>query len=174
MKKVKLANTDMVALVDDDDFEKLSKYSWQRSYSSNRKTTYAHTSVITAEGKKTIIMHRLVMGVTDTNIQVDHKDFNGLNNQKCNLRVCTRDQNAKNRRSWGKSKYLGVHPFSYLSKTKKRYSYWRARIKNGSKYQSLGLFKKEEDAAKAYDKAAKEIHGEFANLNFKQTGLMKE
>jgi ribosomal protein L19E len=109
-------------------------------------------------------MHRLIMGVTDPKNIIDHKDCDGLNNQKSNLRRCTQGQNQANRpkRSYSIGKYKGIA----LAPTKRKVR-WRAQIKNIGKVLGLGYFDTQEEAAMAYDKAALEIHGEFANLNFK-------
>ncbi len=174
MKQIQLHNSWSVAMIDDEDFELVNAYKWRVG---DKKVKYAITD-IKVDGKyKTVRMHRLIMGAKKGE-QIDHKDHNGLNNQKHNLRICTHAENSKNRRSYGSSKYLGVHKFEY-SRTFKRkgntvtYSYWRARIKSGEKYISLGTHKNEEDAARAYDKAATELHGEFANLNFKDEAFGK-
>jgi hypothetical protein len=91
---------------------------------------------------------------------VDHRDRNGLNNTKQNLRLATRSQNNCNtmhRR--GSSKYRGVSREKETGK-------WKCKICFNGICIYLGLFEAEEDAARAYDKAAKELHGEFASLNF--------
>jgi hypothetical protein len=101
------------------------------------------------------------MSASNPEILIDHKNRNGLDNQKSNLREATRSQNNANKKptSFSSSRFLGVS---------KRYSKWTARItKNGVTYD-LGAFKIEDEAAKAYDNKAIELHGEFANLNFKQ------
>jgi len=146
-----------VALVDDDDFEYLNQFNWtvdQRSYGN-----YAYRRI----DKGTIsIMHREIMQVTNDFI-IDHKDHNGLNNQKLNLRICTNSDNTKNRsKSIGKSsKYKGV---SLYKKTNK----WICQIRNNQKLIFLGYYETEIAAAKVYDNAAKIYHGEFANPNFKK------
>ncbi len=96
-------------MIDDEDFEELSKYKW--TYRKTRKHGYVlRNSGTKNKGTfKVTRMHRLLMKVTDKNIVVDHIDHNTLNNQKQNLRICTTTQNAKNRTSYGISKYLGVH-----------------------------------------------------------------
>ena len=89
------------------------------------------------------------------------KDGDGLNNQKANLRICTRSQNKMNGKSYknSSSKYKGIW---WVKKNKK----WRVRIRLNNKTIHLGYFKDETEAAKAYDSKAKELFGEFARLNF--------
>jgi len=105
-------------------------------------------------------MHRLILSITDPCIKVDHKDRNGLNNQRNNLRLATHKQNMANRsRHKGSvSKYLGVH-------WRKDRSRWLACITKDGVPCVLGSFKSEIDAAIAYNKAATRLHGEFANIN---------
>jgi len=91
---------------------------------------------------------------------VDHIDHNGLNNRRSNLRLCTLAQNNRNMVSrTGSSKYKGV---CWHGGTKK----WNAKIRLNRKCYHIGLFTDEIAAAKAYDKKAKELHGQFACLNF--------
>lgn len=150
MKEIKLTQG-QVALVDDEDYEWLNQWKWYCR--KNHKVCYASRGL--KENNRNISMHRLIMGDPDKLI-VDHIDHNGLNNQKSNLRVCTHSESMMNRRSWGNAGYLGVH--ICIS----------AQIKTRDKLVRLGTFKTIEDAAKAYDKAAKKYFGEFANLNFKE------
>ncbi|MBN1124206.1 MAG: HNH endonuclease [Sedimentisphaerales bacterium] len=104
-------------------------------------------------------MHRLIARPPDGMV-VDHIDHNGLNNTRANLRVCTPQQNSRNRRSQsGRSKYKGI---SY----DKRYKRWKARIRFQNKYIHIGTFRDEARAARAYDAKAAELFGEFACLNF--------
>ena len=160
MKEIPLTKG-LFALVDDEDFEELSKYKWSATKIGN--TFYAlRCSNWDYETKKStfVYMHRQILGLTDRNIFTDHEDRNGLNNQRNNIRIATRSQNLSNVRS-GKgstSKYLGV---SFM----KRDSVWVAQISKNRKFIWLGRHKTEEEAALAYNKAAKELHGEFANLN---------
>jgi len=91
---------------------------------------------------------------------VDHLDGNSLNNRKSNLRVCTVSQNHQNRRwTYGSSRYKGV----WWNKKMKK---WVAGITLKRKYIFIGHFADEVAAAKAYDRKAAELFGEFAYLNF--------
>ena len=146
------------ALVDDEDFEWLSQWKWNASVERNR--VYATRSG--GVGKAAIKMHRQIMGLTDPKIFCDHWDNWGLNNWRSNLRVATKSQNAMNR-PIDKRSTSGFKCVSWFKKSNK----WRAYIVVNYRQKSLGLFDCPVDAARAYDTAAKELHGEFANLNFK-------
>ncbi len=112
--------------------------------------------------KKTIYMHRQIMHAPK-GFDVDHRDHNTLDNRRSNLRVCTRSQNLQNKRpQGGVSEYKGVRWHTQIRR-------WHARIKLNGKRTSLGCFTDEVKAAKAYDKAAREMFGEFACTNFKET-----
>lgn len=163
MKQIPLSQGKF-AQVDDEDFEELNKLKW---YLSVRKTTeYAMTNIKTGSRETRIppvSMHRNIMGcVKGDGKIVDHKDGNTLNNQKSNLRLCTPTQNCRNRRAKtnGTSKYIGVT--TSRSSLNKR---WIAQIIDNGVNHYLGYFKSEEEAAKAYNEAAKKYHGEFARLN---------
>ena len=169
------------AMVDDEDYDYLMQFKWYLHKNNNIKegTHYARTKIRNAEtGKKSnILMHRMIMKLSDVSILIDHKDREGLNNQKLNLRIATFLENSRNKnKSSGKSsQYLGVNinntKFSYLRKdgttTNKVYSKWIATIRVDGKLVYLGRYDVEEDAAKAYDAGALKFFGEFANLNFK-------
>lgn len=91
---------------------------------------------------------------------IDHQDGDRTNNRWQNLRAATQNQNARNRKSkTGSSKYLGV----YWHCIKKK---WVAAIRSGGRSKYLGSFVDEADAARVYDNAARQIHGEFACPNF--------
>jgi len=107
-------------------------------------------------------MHRQILSCPP-DLLVDHIDHNGLNNCKRNLRLCTPAQNTRNSLSSANSssKYKGV----CWSKREKK---WTASIQFNKKAYHLGYFTDEIKAAKAYDKKAKELHGQFACLNFSQ------
>lgn len=104
-------------------------------------------------------LHQIIMGEIPKGMVIDHIDGNPLNNQKSNLRICTPQQNQFNqRKTRGVSKYKGVSWY-------KNYKKWMAKIKFNGRTYNLGYFNTEIQAAKAYDEKAKEIFGEFANLN---------
>ena len=158
MKEIQLSQG-CVTMVDDEDFEALNQFKWGLKKFKN--VCYARR--FDASTEKWILMHRVIAGVTDSSIMIDHKDRDGLNNQKDNLRTCSRAQNRANSKSWGMSKFLGV--------TIKRDRYVAVIFKN-RKATFLGSFpltvSGEKKAAEAYDKAAKERYGEFANPNIKE------
>ena len=157
-----------VALVDDDDFEWLNKYNWHAAEGERDRTFYAR-KYIKENGKvKMLLLHRFIMGLSDSKAKVDHIDKNGLNNQRSNLRICTQQENSFNKRPCENktSKYLGVY-LRQVTKRGRLYTYWRAEIKKDNKSIRLGYFKTEESAALAYDAKARELFGEFANPNFK-------
>lgn len=103
-------------------------------------------------------MHQMLLKV-NRNSEIDHIDGNGLNNQKANLRECSRSQNNMNQhKTSGTSKYKGV----YYHKLRKK---WSAFITLNRKAMYLGLFSSEIEAAEAYNTKAKELFGAFAYLN---------
>ncbi|UCD51674.1 MAG: HNH endonuclease [Phycisphaerales bacterium] len=142
------------AIVDAADFEWLNQYKWQAT--CNGTKFYATTKNRRAGN---IWMHRLIMNAPKGMV-VDHINGNGLDNRRCNLRICTRQQNAYNsRRSQGTSQYKGFH-------FEKATGAWRATITCQGEYYNLGLYDSEVEAARAYDRKAIELFGEYAYLNF--------
>lgn len=159
MKLIPLTH-EKFAQVDDDDFEYLNQFKW---YAKKGKKTYYAARTGSMKNKvagKNIFMHREIIKLTDSKIFGEHKDHNGLNNQRNNLREATCSENNKNKSSCGKYAFLGVS-----EKKVGKYSYCRATIKANGKYIHLGYFKTEIEAALKYNEAAKIYHKEFANLN---------
>jgi hypothetical protein len=157
MKTVPLTQG-FVAMVDDADYGRVSAHKWCATRA--KTNVYGVRKVRTPEGRTTSqLLHRFVMGVTDPTIDVDHKDHDGLNCQRHNLRKCVRGENDGNRRKTrGSSQYKGVS----WSRSKGR---WRACIEIG-KTVHLGYFADEAKAALAYDAAARTRFGVMANCNF--------
>lgn len=142
-----------VAIVDAQDYDRVSQYKWY----ANKKgyNWYACRN----ENYSVVYMHRVITNA-QKGMMVDHADHNALNNRRSNLRICTSSQNHQNRK-WtrGSSKYKGVY-------WDKRYRKWCATICFEGRNYYLGSFDDEIEAAKAYDKKALELFGEFAYLNF--------
>lgn len=134
-------------LIDDEDFERVNQYSW----SLTRK--YYNSYAVRANQ---IILSRFIMRIKDPKICVDHIDGNTLNNQKSNLRICSTQENLRNKRSRTDT-YKGI--------TYNGFS-WLAQIQHRGLNYYLGSHDTPEKAAKAYDAKAKELFGEFARLNF--------
>jgi hypothetical protein len=142
------------AIVDDADYPMLSAYKWQAS--ERGTNVYASTDI----NRKKVYMHRMIMDPAE-GLTIDHRDGNGLNNQRSNLRTATKRQNIINRtrlRPNTKSKYRGVFAITN-SKS------WRAQIFVNGKTIYLGSYATEESAALAYNRAAQKHHGDFAKLN---------
>lgn len=110
----------------------------------------------------TVFLHRLIMN-PQKGMEVDHMDGNGLNNSRQNLRICSREENGRNRKlsSLNTSGFHGV----CFTKTEKRRKRWLAVIRAKGKKITLGRFHTKEEAAFVYNQAAKKYHGEFATLN---------
>jgi hypothetical protein len=147
-----------VASVDDEDYPIVSNFSWYPSvrHHAGGILVYAKRSLKQENGRHTTqCMHTLLTG----NKKTDHVDTNGLNNQRLNLRQATQSQNGANRRTGlGRSRWKGVSWDNHQNK-------WEARIKKDGVCRHLGRFQKEWDAAQAYNFAAEELFGEFANYN---------
>jgi hypothetical protein len=146
MKIIKLTQGKL-AIVDDEDYVRLSKHKWQFNKG------YAVRSVKVGGKSVKEHMHRVVLRVRDSSL-VDHINRNPLDNRKCNLRLATHKQNSINSYNpRGASGYKGVSKYNC--------SKWQVYV--GSRY--IGLFSNKEDAAVAYNSAAKEVYGKFAALN---------
>ncbi len=153
-----------VALVDDEDYELVSEHKWYGTVPTNRGVVYAFGhQYLGYYNYKFVRMHRLILGLTDPKQQVDHINKNTLDNRRENLRICSNSQNSCNRDvKNGISGFRGV----YRNGKDCPQRPWKACITINRKLTGLGSFKTPEEAALAYDRAAIELHGEFATLNF--------
>lgn len=149
-------------MIDESDFDLIAQYNWF----INNKGYATHQP----KNGKVVFMHRLILGLTERDHLCDHKNHKRLDNRRSNLRKATYKENARNSSSHGETKYLGVtyQNCSYKSVRTGEiltYRYLKAKIRVDNKLIHLGTFKKEEDAALAYNLAATKYFGEFANLN---------
>lgn len=155
MKKIELTKN-RVALVDDQDFEELNKYKWayhHRGYAIRMEKAPYKTGK-----RRFLLMHREILG-DPHGMLVDHKNHNGLDNRRSNLRACTDAENMRNRllQKNNKSGFQGV------SKSK---SGWVASIRYGGMYPLMvQALKSAEEAAYIYDQLAVQLHGKFATTN---------
>ena len=148
----------MFAKVDPEDYCWLSQFRWH--YVRTSRTFYAVRTVYCGGRSGKVWMHREIMG-TPRGLVCDHINHNGLDNRKENLRNCTVAQNNLNRRRYrnGRSRYKGVW-------WSKNVQMWGAEIQVRGEAEFLGYFVYEVQAARAYDAAARRLHGRFASLNF--------
>lgn len=157
MKTIKLTQG-QIALIDDEMYDRVSYFKWYATKGTN--TFYAKTSIKLSNDKWIEIrMHQLVTNFTHT--MVDHKDGDGLNNQRENLRLANRSENQWNRKKTSKtssSNYKGV----CWNKTSNN---WISTIRINNKLKYLGSFDTERDAAIAYNNAAINMFSKYAKLN---------
>lgn len=154
MKEINLSNSNLTAIVDDDIYETVSKFGWSLNSNGYAKRT------IKIKGKsKALLMHKSIMGYKG-DLDIDHINGRRLDNQKANFRLCTRSQNLGNQKLSSKntSGHKGVH----FDKERNKY---QAYIKKNGRKIFLGRFNDPIEAAKAYNKKALELFGEFARLN---------
>ncbi len=140
--------------IDKEDYPTVKGYYWLLSI--KKCGIWVRAIVNEIDYRKTIFLHRIIMNPPE-NMEIDHKDHNGLNNKKDNLRLATRKDNAHNRRNFEHTSiYKGV--FKYRNN-------WRASIRVNCHKIYLGDFFSEIEAAKAYNEAALKHFGEFALIN---------
>ena len=157
MKRIPLTQ-DYEVIVGNQDFAYLSQWKWHAH--PHGQTVYAQTNLPNGDGTfRTCRMHRMIMKATESQ-KVDHRDGNGLNNVRSNLRFTTFAGNQRNKgmSSNNKSGFKGVS-------WNKHQQQWVAQITAGGNPKHLGYFDDPRVAALTYDAAAVELHGEFAKTN---------
>lgn len=163
MKKIPLSRG-YHATVDDEDYILLSTHRWSAESDFNKdgslKNIYAVRKMRINGKLKRIWMHREICRPASGRV-VDHIDGNGLNNSRKNLRECTSSQNQHNQPAQSRKKSSAFKGVYWHIKDKK----WIARIKVGGIRRHIGSYSSENDAALAYDAAARELHGDFAKAN---------
>lgn len=153
--KMKNQSASTPAYVDDEDYGILSERRWSLSLKGYPRTGTTNRAFMPGKRQAWPQMHQVILWCPK-GMEIDHIDGNPLNNQKSNLRVCTRSQNMMNR---GKTKantsgFKGVH---FHKRSKK----WTARIQKDGNRSHIGSFDKPEEAHEAYRESAKKLHGEF-------------
>jgi hypothetical protein len=149
-------------LIDDEDYNKIKVYKWyiNKDKKNNRYTVRAtlYKKLSKYNYKhKSIYIHSLIMNAKKGEV-VDHKNHNTLDNRKCNLRICTNQQNIFNQKL-NKRNTSGYKGVSFNKSAKK----WKAKVCYNYKDYYLGLFSNILDAKKAYEIKAKELFKEFYN-----------
>lgn len=158
MKRIELTRGKF-AIVDDEDYERMSAFKWfctARGYASRRGPRNGGNGF-------NIWMAREILGAGAHEL-VDHINGNKLDNRKCNLRICSKVENCRNRQILNKNNKSGFKGVKF----DRRKNLWRADIGVDWGKAYLGRYKDIEAAAMIYDMAAIHYHGEFASLNFRE------
>jgi hypothetical protein len=159
VKEIKLTKG-FVTVVDDEDFDFLSQWKWHAR--QKRNLYYAGRTQHVPGGRPVkIMMHRVIAGINERSVHVDHRNGNTLDNTRQNIRKGTHGQNLQNCaiRRHNKSGFIGVWWDEKLQK-------FTVKLQN----RHIGCFPTAESAAKARDRAARKIFGEFGTYNFPREG----
>ena len=155
-------NQGLQTIIDIQDFNIVNEYSgtWYAQVSKVNYYVYIHV-YDEINKRKRVALHRAIMQVNDSDVLVDHRNHQTLDNTRDNLRLCTNSENQMNSRMQinRSSQYKGVS-------WQKQKNKWRAFIQFQKQSLYLGSFIDEIEAAKTYDDKAKELFGEYAFLNF--------
>lgn len=161
MKTIKLTQK-KTCLVSPRDYKHIIKYKWHFN------GRYAVRTILDGKKKKTLYMHRFIMGNPYAKV-IDHIDGNGLNNQRNNLRICSHKENFRNQKI-SKHNTSGAKGVVWNNKNEN----WNARITVDRKRIHLGCFLNKKDAIAAYNRSAKKYYGEYAKKNKEKEGAVKE
>jgi hypothetical protein len=145
-----------VALIDDCDAH-LAQHKWYATRTPQGRW-YAQRTARVDDGARKVLLHREALGITDPAVEVDHKDGNGLDCRRHNIRPATPSQNQANRQP--------ARPGLKGVRLHRLRNHWWAVITIAGRRTYLGRFPDAEAAARAYDTAARRLFGEFARLNF--------
>lgn len=157
MKEI-LLTRGYVALVDDDDYERVMRFKWS-THVTSAGCVYAANSTAAREcGSR--LLHRFILNAAP-GVEVDHKNRNGLDCRKSNMRLASRGQNSRNIGLTRKNK--SGHKGVCWDKGR---GLWAAAVRHNGKNIFIGRFSDKAEAARAYDRKAIELQGEFACLNF--------
>ena len=162
--KIPLSNGGF-AIIDDADYDIVKGRKWERIKPFNSTTFYAFTRPTINGVRIRISMHRLIIGVTDKTLKVDHRNRDGLDNQRSNLRIATPTQSNANR-AVPKNNHSG-----FKGVRRSSYNRWRAQIRIQGNLINLGTFGSSVQAAHAYDLAAVKHWGEFAWTNLEPSAF---
>lgn len=135
-----------VAIVDDEDYERLAQHKWHAHVSKHTVYAIRHAGKKSASLSRDVFMHREIMR-PPSDMDIDHLNYCGIDNRKSNLRICTRRENLRNRRVLKTSCYKGV---CWHKRTQK----WTAQIRVNDRVKYLGVFTDEREAHQAYLRAA--------------------
>lgn len=159
MKIIKLTKN-RFAVVDDADYDRVRKHVW---YARKNQTGnwYAATTIRINGKRKQIHMHKFLLNIMGRYPLVDHVDRDGLNNRRCNLRISTHQQNTRHSVK-RRGHYTSIHKGVCWSSSDRR---WLCQVGLGNRKMYRKMFKNEIDAAKEYNRIAREVFGSYAILN---------
>lgn len=151
---------DKEIIIDVEDWDKVKQYRWFCDCKNGGKTFYVRANKWSRNKRKNVYLHRLILGSDNSANDIDHKNGNACDNRKENLRECLHSENMGNQkfRVNNTSGFKGVFWHGLTRK-------WKAQIKVDYKSIHIGLFKTKEDAARAYNNAARQYYGKFACIN---------
>lgn len=148
------------ALIDREDAGFAEQHNWtaHRSITNEFYATTCIPRVPPTRSYRTVRMHRMLLGMMDSDLWVDHANGRPLDNRRCNIRPATTRQNACNRRGWNRSK-------SGIKGVTRKGNRWAAQIQVEGRNRHLGYFTDPEEAREVYNRALLKFHGEFARLS---------